>query len=446
MTSAWERAGSTRCGFWGHRRDRRAGTLALPRDWRGLAALLETARGRGGNAETQARALGVALFTALFTGEVLSAYDRSRQATTGPSQGLRIVLRVNAAELPQLPWELLCDPRNGEFLALSRATPIVRYVELARGEPESEIQPPVRILALAASPEDLPALDVGHERTRLEQALAPWRETGQADLNWLAGQTRHDLQAALQQGPWHVFHFVGHTGSMQTPARAMVVLADEAGQSTILTGSALSRLLGDARSLRLAVLNACESAAGDEQDQFAGAATTLVRGGLPAVLAMRTAISDAAAAEFTRSFYGALVAGLPVEAGLAEARKAIYMASPGTVEWATPVLYTRLRSEPLLGQTPAVTHERRDFYRHIPLPPNYVPRPELLSDVRDQLLTGAGELALTSAILAPTRRPRCTAWAASARASSPAPCARIPLSRPLSPTASSGPPSARRPT
>ncbi len=41
---------------------------------------------------------------------------------------------------------------------------------------------------------------------------------------------------------------------------------------------------------------------------------------------------------------------------------------------------------------------RHDFYRHIPLPPNYIPRPELLAEVRERLLAGTGGLALTSAI------------------------------------------------
>lgn len=58
------------------------------------------------------------------------------------------------------------------------------------------------------------------------------------------------------------------------------------------------------------------------------------------------------------------------------------------------------------GETPfeasglfGVTWRKRcDFYRHIPLPPNYIPRPELLAEVRERLLAGTGGLALTSAI------------------------------------------------
>lgn len=41
---------------------------------------------------------------------------------------------------------------------------------------------------------------------------------------------------------------------------------------------------------------------------------------------------------------------------------------------------------------------RKDFFRHIPYPPNYVPRLELLAEMRQALLADAGALALTSAI------------------------------------------------
>jgi hypothetical protein len=56
---------------------------------------------------------------------------------------------------------------------------------------------------------------------------------------------------------------------------------------------------------------------------------------------MQFAISDEAAIEFTRSFYSGLAANLPLDAAVGEARKAINLALPGSVEWGTPVLFTR---------------------------------------------------------------------------------------------------------
>lgn len=52
-------------------------------------------------------------------------------------------------------------------------------------------------------------------------------------------------------------------------------------------------------------------------------------------------ITDQAAIELTRAFYEALANGLPVDAALAEARKAVSLAVANSFEWGTPVLYMR---------------------------------------------------------------------------------------------------------
>ena len=57
---------------------------------------------------------------------------------------------------------------------------------------------------------------------------------------------------------------------------------------------------------------------------------------------LQTPITDEAAIMFSREFYGALTAGLSVDAAVCEARKAIFT-QVNAVEWATPVLYMRSR-------------------------------------------------------------------------------------------------------
>jgi hypothetical protein len=308
-----------------------------------LADLEDALLGLQGDGKSAAavRGFGAALFDALFTGDLLSLYDRSLQAAASANQGLRIKLRINVPSLAILPWELLYDTRDGEFVSLSRQTPLVRYVELAQPVQTLYVKPPLRILAMVALPAEAPALDVAREKTRLIEALRPLEQRGEVELVWLEGQTWHDLQAALQGGPWHIFHFLGHAEFDLLAGEGVLVGVDEAGQIDYLSGAELGRLLGDHPSLRLAVLNACEGARGSEHAPFSSAATVLVRRGLPAVLAMQYAISDAAAIEFTRSFYGALAARLPVDAAVSEARKAISLEEEGSAEWATPVLYLR---------------------------------------------------------------------------------------------------------
>ena len=53
------------------------------------------------------------------------------------------------------------------------------------------------------------------------------------------------------------------------------------------------------------------------------------------------ALAAAAAVEFARSLYEALADGMPVDACVAEARKAISLSASNTVEWGTPVLHMR---------------------------------------------------------------------------------------------------------
>lgn len=309
-------------------------------DMDGRLAALEDAV-LGGAAGEEAQLFGSQLFDALLSGEVRTVYDRSRQAAASSGEGLRIRLRVNASDLAAAPWEFLYDARAGEFLALSRLTPIVRYLELPLGEQTLAVKPPLRVLGMVAGPSDAPALDVAREKARLEQAVQPLAAAGKVELVWLDGQTWRSLQAAMQAGPWHIFHFVGHAAFDPRSGEGSLLLAGDDGRAATISASQLAGLLSDHHTLRLAVLNACEGAKGSEQSRFSSIAAGLVRRGLPAVLAMQYEISDRAAIEFTASFYSALAAGLPIDAATSEARKAIDLALAGSLEWGTPLLIMR---------------------------------------------------------------------------------------------------------
>ena len=250
-----------------------------------LAAIEDAVLGTGGAAANQrVQNFGARLFHALFTDEIRTVYDRSQQATAAAGEGLRIKLRVNAPDLATVPWEFLFDPRPAEFVALSRHTPIVRYLELPLGDPDLAVKPPIRVLGLIANPAGVPTLDIEREQRKLTQALQPLGD--KVELVWLPGQMVQDLQAALQGGPWHVFHFVGHAAADGGSGEGVLLLADEQGNPDPLTATQLGRLLADQRTLRLVVLNACQGAKGNEQSLFSSLAASLVRRGLPAVLAI----------------------------------------------------------------------------------------------------------------------------------------------------------------
>lgn len=294
------------------------------------------------SAEAQAvQQFGEELWSSLFVGGVLGRLEASRNVARQREMGLRVKLRTSAPELAALPWEYLYDPHRADYLALSAATPLVRYIPLPQAMEPLAVRLPLRILAMVVATDDLAELDVERERARLERAVEPLRERGVVELVWLQGRTWRDLQQALRRESWHIFHFVGHGGFDPVHREGLIVLADERGRSHRLSATDLGRLLGDHEPLRLAVLNSCDSARTDRIDVFSSTATTLVRRGTPAVVAMQYEITDDAAIEFSRSFYEALADGLPVDAALGEARKGIALAIPNTLEWGTPVLHMR---------------------------------------------------------------------------------------------------------
>ena len=284
---------------------------------------------------------GRELFDFLLPGEVRSLYRSSRGKANAAGQGLRLKLRISDPALAALPWEFPFDPVHNEYICLSTQTPLVRYLELAHPPRALTVSPPLRILGMIASPDGLDKLNVELEKQRVEEALAHLLADGLIELHWLPGQTRRDLLRAMRQGPWHIFHYIGHGGFDPIHQEGLLYLADAGGKAEALTARQLATILGDHASLRTVFLNACEGAASSQNDLFSGTAATLMRRGIPAVLAMQYAITDRAAIEFTTTLYESLADGYPVDAAVTEARKAISLAVNHSVEWGTPVLYMR---------------------------------------------------------------------------------------------------------
>lgn len=366
-------------------------------------ALLGSGGSRRRIASSEERAVqefGSALFDALFTGEIRSRYDVSRERAEREERGLRLKLHIKSPDLAALPWELLYDARAIDFLALSRDTPLVRYLELGQTLRTLKIAPPLRVLGLVASPKDLPPLDVNNEKQRVEVALAGLSRRGLVELTWLEGQSWRDLQRAMRGGPWHVFHFVGH-GGFDVPAdEGVVALTSEDGCASLLTATQLGRCLADHRSLRLVFLNACDSARSGGRDILSSTASILVTRGIPAVLAMQYGITDKAAIELARAFYETIAEGSSIDSAVVEARKAVSFEVANTVEWCTPVLYMRAADGVLFDM----------------IAPSAAPRQTAVLEPPEQLMTKLSEARPSAP---PPDRP--TADASSAPDSAPTP-------------------------
>jgi hypothetical protein len=286
-----------------------------------------------------AKQLGGALFEALFTDELRECLRRSIDRASDQHAGVRIRLRMSECpELVELPWELLYDREDDWFLGLSDQTPLVRYVDLPNPPRAIEVTLPLEVLAIRSEPTDYPALHLEGEWAHVRAALDSLVDSGAVRVTELPSATLSELRRALMRQQFHVLHFMGH-GAFDERSGGVLMFTDRSGRAAPVTGGDLGVMLRDHTSLRLAVLNACEGARTDPHDPFAGVAGTLVRRGIPAVIAMQFEATDHAAVEFAPALYGALAAGYPIDGALAEARKAVYAVSP--LEWATPVLHMR---------------------------------------------------------------------------------------------------------
>ncbi|MGB6687156.1 MAG: CHAT domain-containing protein [Terracidiphilus sp.] len=286
------------------------------------------------------RDLGLSLFEALLSGQILACYQTSLDRAKEEGKGLRIRLRIQAPDLAALPWEFLMDG-GYKPLTLSIQTPIVRHVEVPIAARRLKLKPPIRVLGMVGSHENL---DVDAEQSLMGQAIEHLRSNDSMFLEWVPGHTWRDLETALRKGEYHVFHFIGHGTFDETCGKGKLLLEAEPGQSGepyLLDADDLARILTDHGSIRLAVLNSCKGARASQTSLFSSTGAILAANGIPGVVSMQYSISDKAALEFSRTFYDSMCAGMPVEYAVSQARSGIKMTMKETIEWGTPVLHLR---------------------------------------------------------------------------------------------------------
>jgi CHAT domain-containing protein/Kelch motif protein len=324
-----------------------SGTFALPFDETQLDNfVLRIGRPRRGvrayrsSQMEDAKHFGSQLFDALISGAVHDVYLGARRVAEQNDKGLRVTLYLtDVPALMEVPWEFLYD--RPAFLAQSIYTPVVRSLDLKTVRPPRKLTLPLRILGMVSCPQGFDTLDVEREQRNLEEALGPLEREGMVELRWLERATLSALDDVVSSPEEvHVLHYIGHGAYDARTESGILVLENSEGQPHEVTGEELGSLLQDERSLRLVVLNSCEGARASHVDPFSGAASSLVECGIPAVVGMQFEITDEAAITFAGRLYNALVQGFPIDAALAQSRKAIFAAGNDT-EFGTPVLFLR---------------------------------------------------------------------------------------------------------
>ncbi len=157
----------------------------------------------------------------------------------------------------------------------------------------------IKILFLAANPEDTDQLRLDEEIREIKQALlqAEFRDKFDIEQEWAVRVS--DLQGHLLRHKPDVVHFSGH-GSKASE----IILEDSMGGSHKVSEQALSQLFAVLKdNIRCVVLNACYSA---RQAQA-------IAQQIDCVVGMSKAIGDEAAISFAMAFYQALGFGKDVK-------------------------------------------------------------------------------------------------------------------------------------
>lgn len=291
----------------------------------------------------------------LFPDKVWNMFYASLTKQISRGQGLRIRLRIDPFELSRLPWEY-CYREPFAYLALSRETPLVRYINQPLAAPSLASPAPLRLLVVIASPFNFAPLDVEAEKKRITEALQGQEE--QIQVQFLEQATVQRMQQALIQYRPHVLHFIGH-GLIEQKV-GYLVLENERHQAHLVDAEQLATLL-QGRGIKIVVLNACQTADFGKADMaIMGVGPALVRANIPAVIAMQFPIPDSTAILFTRQLYASLAQGQALDTAITEMRIATYTQGNDKIHWGIPVLFMRSPDGIIRPASPAEEIEKEE--------------------------------------------------------------------------------------
>ncbi|HEX8410927.1 MAG TPA: CHAT domain-containing protein [Thermoanaerobaculia bacterium] len=296
------------------------------------------------------------LFKALIRGSVRDLYQQGRgRAMTNDRTGFRLRLifdprDVRVRRLIAVPWEILRDGSADASVpaACDARRPVVRTIETVEPPLPVSAGPLQRVLLALASPSGPGALTLHDECAFVENALA---RTG-IRPRILVHATRDTLFDTIADTNPHVVHYMGHSDIDGETGDGVLLLEDRNGDEDPLPGTLFAGFFTGRHAPRLVILNSCLSARQGRGQAFAGLAFSLVAAGLPAVIAMQSKVGDESAVRFTERLYSRISDGDPIEAAVADARRALRSAKKQTTDWAAPVLFVRdsARSAPPLAE------------------------------------------------------------------------------------------------
>ena len=315
--------------------------------------------------------VGEEIFNALFdsTGTVQHVEQAWNAAFPDPrSTPVRLAFRLNAdgaTKLAQIPFEAICSPRPQllagvqDELALTERVSIVRHIMGRVPLAPLNLELPLRVLVFAPEPEDLPEQlrlniqgEIGAITKVVQELSAEVIKIEVLGQGRLKGE-RATFDALNRMGrEFHVFHYVGHAHRRPTAKGGFTaeVLIEGVDRKKEWRGVAdVTQALLKSRSMRLLVLNGCETAA-----------ISVFASQFPAVVGMQFPITDVAAILFAEGFYRELAQTGQLDDAVWKGRQQIWSKKPEgwPSEHITPVLYMNSEDGLILRIPPAIITEQ----------------------------------------------------------------------------------------
>jgi tetratricopeptide (TPR) repeat protein len=332
-------------------------------------------------------AFGQRLFNALFQGRIRDSWMMAQGIAQHQHQRLRFRLGLKGTKLHQLPWEVLCAGdrplTTGTDIIFSRYHSSFSVLRSHLTQPRYPADPnqPLKILLVLAAPKDQDGLALRQEAEQLRQELRSASDENHhqaIDLTILEQPGREQLTQALEHNHFHVLHYAGHS-DLGAGGGSLYLVNRQTGLTEVMSGDDLAGLLVN-NGIRMAVFNSCRgvyTATTGHQTEEGNLAESLVKRGIPAVLAMAERIPDNVALNLSRLFYRNLKQAYPLDLSLSRTRQGL-ITSYGSdkLYWALPILYLHPEFDgflqPIAPASNAHTTSNRgygDFNTSADLPP-----------------------------------------------------------------------------
>lgn len=272
---------------------------------------------------------GKDLFAFAIRDDLLTLYNRL------PQGHVSLKILTNHSDLRQIPWEYLQEPNRLAPCTGRCVVRIIPTIGVASPPPVSR-QSLTRILLVAAEPVGLRGVSWQDIKATIERIYGA-RLDRKFELKTIEGSDRTTLLDELSTSQFDIVHFSCH-GKVIRGVGHLVLINRQTRGPDYVPAMQLGQVLAG-RGIRLLILSACETSVPGAEDDFSSIAETLVRQGIPAVVANQAPVPNQSMAIFVSAIYRELLQSGNIDKAVTQGRIALSLETQGGPEWGITTLH-----------------------------------------------------------------------------------------------------------